>query len=188
MINKTQSFIKGYFKRYKKLDKFSARFKIVTFLIGLFIISIFYNLFKLMVFQSEIYQQKAASQQLKITVIPANRGTIYDINGEKLVQSAAAWIVELKPQTLSANYSDSEHEEICHTIAEILGVSYENVLKRSRMNSTSAMITKKADKDQKDKLNAYIYRDVYQYYETYKDDKGFNSTYGLSKYLNEKAA
>ena len=172
MINKTQSFIKGYFKRYKKLDKFSARFKIVTFLIGLFIISIFYNLFKLMVFQSEIYQQKAASQQLKITVIPANRGTIYDINGEKLVQSAAAWIVELKPQTLSANYSDSEHEEICHTIAEILGVSYENVLKRSRMNSTSAMITKKADKDQKDKLNAYIYRDVYQYYETVKDKDG----------------
>ena len=26
------------------------------------------------------------------------------------------------------------------------------------------------------------------YYETYKDDKGFNSTYGLSKYLNGNAA
>lgn len=172
MIKKIQSFITRYFRRYKGLDRFSARFTVVTLFIGIFVIAIIFNLFKLMVFEKDENQQRAASQQLKTVTLPAKRGTIFDKNGEKLVQSAAAWIVELNPKAMSANYSDAEHEEICHTISEILGVNYETVLKRSKMNSSTARLTKKADKDQKDKLNAYIFRDVFYGKVEEKDENG----------------
>lgn len=172
MVKKIQSFITRYFKRYKRLDKFSARFSVVTFFIALFVLAIFYNLFKLMVFEKDKNQQAAASQQLKTTTVPAYRGTIYDCNGNKLVQSAAAWIVVMDPKALSAYYSDAEHEEICHTISEIIDENYDTVLRRSRMNAGSVKIMKKADKDQKDKLNAYIYRDVYYYTKSVKDEQG----------------
>ena len=172
MINKIQSFITRYFTRYKSLDTFSARFAVVTFLIGAFVLAIFYNLFKLMVFEKDKNQQEAASQQLKTVNIPANRGTIYDANGEKLVQSASAWVLVIDPKAMRANYSDAEHEEICHTISEVLGVSYDTVLKRSRMNAVSVKIMKKLNKEQKDKMHAFIYRDVFYYKTEEKDEDG----------------
>ena len=168
MINVIQSFItkyigkiRGYFIRYKRLDRFSARFSWLTVVIAVCVLAIIGNLFNLMVFNGEKNQQAAASQQLKTTTIPANRGTIYDVNGNKLVQSAAAWVVSLEPKTLNAEYSAEELEAVCHTVSEILGMSYETVLSRSQYNSSIAKLTVKADKDQKDKLMAYIYRDAY---------------------------
>ena len=145
MIKKIQSFITGYFRRYKRLDRFSARFAILTAMIGLFVLALFFNLFKLMVFEREENQQRATSQQLKTTIIPANRGAIYDSTGEKLVQSAAAWVVVLDPKAIHEYYETVEQEEICHQIAEILGISYDTVLDRSNMNSSSAKIMTKAD-------------------------------------------
>ena len=53
-----------------------------------------------MVFEKDKNQQEAASQQLKTTIIPANRGSIFDITGDKLVESASAWIVKLAPKAL----------------------------------------------------------------------------------------
>ena len=168
MVNVIQSFItrysekcKAYFTRYKRLDRFSARFSWLTLVIGVCVFAIIANLFNLMVFNNEKNQQAAASQQLKTTTVPANRGTIFDVNGEKLVQSAAAWVVLLEPKVLNAEYTPAQREEICHTLSEILGISYETVLKRSQMNSNQAKLTVKADKEQKDKLVAYIYRDAY---------------------------
>ena len=161
MIKKTQSFITRYFRRYKRLDRFSARFSILTILIGIFVMGLILNLFRLMVFEKDKNQKEAASQQLKTTIIPANRGSIFDINGDKLVESASAWIVNLNPKALREHYDVVEQEEIYHKISEILGISYDTVLTRSKMNSNSVKLTTKADKEQKDRLNAYIYRDVY---------------------------
>ena len=141
-------------------------------MIGLFVLALFFNLFKLMVFEREENQQRATSQQLKTTIIPANRGAIYDSTGEKLVQSAAAWVVVLDPKAIHEYYETVEQEEICHQIAEILGISYDTVLDRSNMNSSSAKIMTKADKEQKDKLSAYIYRDVYVGKEEKKNKEG----------------
>ena len=172
MIKRIQSFITRYFRRYKRLDKFSARFTVLTALIGLFVMALFFNLFRLMVFEKDKNQQEAASQQLKTTTLPANRGTIFDKNGDPLVQSASAWVVMLEPKTMREHYSTSEHEEICHKIAEFTGMKYETVLERSQKNSNTVKLTKKADKEQKDKLNAYIYRDVYVTQVEVKDEEG----------------
>ena len=176
MIKKTQSFITRYLAKYKRLDRFSARFAVVTVLIGMFVAALFVNLFRLMVLDNEKYQQQAALQQLKTTVIPADRGTIYDINGNPLVESAAAWLVVLDPKELHKYYETAEQEEICHTISEILGMSYETVLSRSNMSSSSAKLTTKADKKQKDKLSAYIFRDVFIAKVEKKDKEGKTHT------------
>lgn len=181
LIKKIQSFITRYFERYKRLDRFSARFAVLTVLIGLFVLALFAVLFFRMVIFKDFYQQKAASQQLKTTTLPANRGTIYDKNGDKIVASAPAWVVVLEPKVLHANYSAAEQEKICQVIAEYLDVTYDSVLSRSMYNSTSVKLTKKAEKDQKDKLEAYIFRDVYvtkvekkdKEGKTYKEDKLF---------------
>ena len=161
MIKKIKTFFTRHYRRYKRLDRFSARFAILTVLIGLFVLALFINLFRLMVFQKDKNQQRATSQQLKITVIPANRGSIYDKNGETLVQSASAWVVNMEPKKLREYYNTTEREIICQKIAEILGVPFDTVLKRSQYNASTVKVMKKADKDQKDKLNSYIYRDVY---------------------------
>ena len=168
MVNKIQSFITRYFEKlrvhfmqYKRLDRFSARFGWLTLVIGICVLAIVVNLFNLMVLNNEENQQAAASQQLKTTTVPANRGTIFDSGGDKLVQSSAAWVVLLEPKTLNMEYSAEEQEKIYHTISEILGISYETVVKRSQRNSSQAKLTVKADKDQKDKLSAYIFRDAY---------------------------
>lgn len=172
MVKKIQSFITRYFRRYKGLDKFSSRFTIVSVMIGVFIVAIFLNLFHLMVADKDKNQQAAASQQLMTKSIPASRGSITDINGEKLVQSAVAWVVQMEPKVLSENYSAEEREEICRTLSEILGISYDTVLRRSYLNSNTVKLTVKADKDQKDKLTAYIYRDVYYRVVEKKDENG----------------
>ena len=43
-----------------------------------------YNLYKVQITQGDFYQQRAIAQQLRTTPITANRGTIYDRNGNTL--------------------------------------------------------------------------------------------------------
>ena len=172
MIKKTHSFITGYFSKYKGLDRFSFRFTVVSVMIGVFVAAIFLNLLNLMVINKDRNQQAAASQQLKTTSIAAGRGSIMDITGETLVESAAAWVVQMEPKVIGETYTAEEREEICRTIAEILDMDYETVLRRSNMNSNTVKLTVKAGKDQKDKLQAYIIRDVYYRVVEKKDKNG----------------
>ncbi len=49
---------------------------------------VIYNLFNIQIRQGDFYQQRAIAQQLRTTPITANRGTIYDRNGNTLAVSA----------------------------------------------------------------------------------------------------
>jgi Cell division protein FtsI/penicillin-binding protein 2 len=143
------------------LDRFSSGLALISGFMFCSILAIIINLANLMVVNNDKNQQAAASQQLRTKTISADRGTIMDINGQKLVQSAAAWVVYLEPGTLTENYSTDEREEICHILAEILDADYDFVLQRSYFNANPVKITIKADRKQKDKLDAYIFRDAY---------------------------
>ena len=55
------------------------------------------RLIKLQFVDGAYYQRKALSQQLKVTKITANRGTIYDRNLKPLAQSATVWDVSISP-------------------------------------------------------------------------------------------
>lgn len=149
--------VPGFFKKYKGLDHMSRNVTWLMVIIGILVAAIFCNLLKLMVLDNDEYQQAAVSQQLRTEKLAANRGTIYDANGEKLVQSAAAWVVYLYPGQIR----DEQREELCTKLSEVLNVEYDNVLSKSHSNYTSVKLTVKADKEQKDLLKAFIYRTCY---------------------------
>lgn len=47
--------------------------------------------------QHDMYSQMASNQQLRDTVVEAQRGTIYDANMNVLARSATVWTVALSP-------------------------------------------------------------------------------------------
>ena len=169
---KIVSFFKQSYRRYRSMDRFSSGLALISAFILFSVLAIIIRLAYLMVINNEKYQQAAVSQQLRTTTISADRGSIKDINGEILVQSAAAWVVYLEPGTLTERYSTSEREEICHVLSEILDAEYDVILKRSYMNASPVKLTIKADREQKDKLDAYIYRDAYVRTVKKKDENG----------------
>ncbi len=164
--NKTN--VPGFLKKYKGLDHMSRNVTWLMVIIGVLVAAIFYNLLKLMILDNDEYQQAAVSQQLKTETLSANRGTIYDANGEKLVQSAAAWVVYLYPNEIQ----DEQREELCTKLSEVLNVEYSSVLSKSQSNYTSVKLTVKADKEQKDLLQDFIYRTCYVRTVTKTDENG----------------
>ena len=55
------------------------------------------RLFYIQIVEMEEYQRQAAETQLAVTQIAANRGTIYDANGNKLAMSSTAWTICIAP-------------------------------------------------------------------------------------------
>ena len=55
----------------------------------------------LSVFGAEKYREKAENQQLSVTSVEANRGTIYDSNMNILAQSASVWLVYVNPSRVT---------------------------------------------------------------------------------------
>lgn len=69
-------------------------------------------IFKLSVTESKKWQELANSQQLKSTVVPASRGTIYDSNDQVLAQSATVYTVYCDQNMLWDDYLDKKDERI----------------------------------------------------------------------------
>ncbi len=69
-------------------------------------------IFKVSVTESKKWQELANSQQLKSTVVPASRGTIYDTNDQVLAQSATVYTVYCDPQMLWNDYLDKKDERL----------------------------------------------------------------------------
>ena len=55
------------------------------------------RLFYIQIIESEEYQRQAAETQLEVTEIAANRGAIFDANGNKLAMSTTAWTICVAP-------------------------------------------------------------------------------------------
>lgn len=156
-IKSDKNKISGFLKKHTGVDHMSKNVTWLLIVIFILVGAIFWNLLQLMVLNKDEYQQAAVSQQLKTETLAANRGTIYDANGEKLVQSAAAWVIYLYPGEIK----DEQREELCNKLHEVLGLDYDTVLAKSNSNYTSVKLTVKADKEQKDMLSAFIYRTCY---------------------------
>lgn len=163
-----KNMVAGFQKKYEGLDHMAKNVTWLKVMIFILVAAIFWNLLKLMVLDNDEYQQAAVSQQLKTETLTANRGTIYDANGEKLVQSAAAWVIYLYPGEIQ----DEQREELCQKLKEVMGLDYDNVLAKTYSNYTSVKLTVKADKEQKDMLQAFIYRTCYIRTVTLKDENG----------------
>ena len=99
------------------------------------------------------YTQKAYEQQTKERTVTAKRGTIYDATGTRiLAQSVSVNIVNANPK----NMETEKKEAIATKLAEILGISKDEILSKLVKDSSSETIASKIDNDKATKIEEYI--------------------------------
>lgn len=111
------------------------------------------RLFQLQVVQAEDLQKRAARQQMRVTSLSAQRGTIYDRNGEILAMSGTVWTVYLSPVDID---SEEERQLIAKGLSEILDVSEEFVLEKSQRNTYYEIIKKKIERPLADEVTKFV--------------------------------
>ncbi len=88
---------------------------IIFFVIcALFVVRMLY----LQVFDSESYKDSAAAKAYKTAVLPAQRGEIYDRNGEKLISNVISHNIEINRTTLASGASFEVLSELIDILAE----------------------------------------------------------------------
>jgi stage V sporulation protein D (sporulation-specific penicillin-binding protein) len=111
------------------------------------------RLYKIQIIDHDFYEQKAINQQTRDTMIPPNRGTIYDRSYKPLVISASVETVYLAPVYIE---SDEEARLIADGLSRILGLDYEEVLKKTgNRKSYYQVVIRKIEKDLADKVREF---------------------------------
>ena len=113
------------------------------------------RLYKLQIVDHDRYEQAALSQQVRKTVVTANRGTIYDRNGKILAMSASADNVFISPAEIVMY--DEDPTLIARGLSDILGVDYAEVLdKTSKTKSYYQTVAQRVEQDKADEVRAFI--------------------------------
>ena len=130
--------------------------------IGMFFL-LFFKLYSLQIIRHEDLQKKAVSQQTRSTVVTANRGTIYDRNGNTMAISATAETVFLSPLEMDRALRDTEHpvvwtkESVAAELGRILDINEATILKKmSRTNSQYEILKLRAEEEIADQVREYI--------------------------------
>lgn len=136
--------------------------------------------FNMQVFEYETYQQEVIDQITVENTIPAERGTIYDRNGNVIATNQTTWRVFISPVDIqSAMYStaieraiyrvrygeslevstlgDRQDTLIADGLSEILGVDRDMILKKTAMSGRrDETLKKNVDKETADAVRAFI--------------------------------
>lgn len=122
--------------------------------------SVLASLVRLQLVDGETLKSAAVSNQLNDTTITAQRGTIYDVNGKVLAQSATVWRVVLAPAQLKS-YAEKNQETVKDGVAtclsQTLGLSYDDVRATIDENPNSywQVMATKVETDIKDQILAF---------------------------------
>ncbi|WP_027339308.1 stage V sporulation protein D [Halonatronum saccharophilum] len=92
------------------------------------------------------YQSKALSQRLRELKVEPKRGIIYDRNGVALALSASADTVVAIPKEIQ------NPEKTASKLADILGMSEEEVYKRITRRAAASYVARKVDEDKAEKI------------------------------------
>lgn len=107
----------------------------------------------LTIVQGRELQEAAVDQMLGDTKVSAKRGSIYDKNGKVLAESASVWQVVLSP----VNFKSDEQRKVCaQGLAEILDLEYEDVYEKTQQNSYYAVVKRKVEAEERDKILEFI--------------------------------
>ncbi len=98
------------------------------------------------------YSELAISQQLRDTVVTAQRGTIYDSNMNELAKSATVYTIALSPKDIEVK----DRETIAAGLSEILGVDHDTILKKCEENNYYSIVQRKVDQPLVDAVRAFI--------------------------------
>ena len=136
----------------------------VVFIIMLAVmVYIAFTMYKVAVKESGKYQALANDQQFKTMTVAANRGTIYDANGQILAQSVTVYTVYVDPLTFQSQISEQLKKvsdgklspdktvdferEIVSALCSNLDVTEEEVREKLYKNNRYQVIAKDVDKD-----------------------------------------
>ncbi len=147
---------------------------------ALFACFLTFVVFRMQVFEYERYQQEVIDQITVENTVAAERGTIYDRNGNVLAANQTTWRVFISPVDIqSAMYSTAIERAICRVrygetlavsamgdrqdeliadgLSEILGVDREFILKKAAMNGRrDETLKKNVDKETADAVLAFV--------------------------------
>lgn len=102
--------------------------------------------------KGDYFKHLAQQQQLNDTVVPANRGTVYDRNMTVLAQSATAWKITINPSALK-DFPEPAKKIVFDTMSDILGIERETIVeKASRTGYNNLALANKVEKDIRDKV------------------------------------
>jgi stage V sporulation protein D (sporulation-specific penicillin-binding protein) len=124
----------------------------VTVLLFAFVLLIGRQLYTTAVVQSDMFRERANRQQLDGFVINANRGTIFDRNGNVLAKSSPVWNVILSPYDIRRN--EDEPEKIAKMLHDILGVEESRIIGlMDKPESRYEVIARRIGREQHDDIN-----------------------------------
>ena len=140
-----------------------------SFWLGLFIFAVFavlmFRILAIQVFDFDKYQNKVINQMTTESPVPADRGKIYDRNGNVLATNITTYRVFISPSgILSAQEeigetSKTQYAEIVsYGLAQTLGVNYEDVYKQATEYTKylDRTIKRKVDEETADKVRQFI--------------------------------
>ena len=134
---------------------FRSRALILFLVIALLFVTDIGRLFYIQVVKGEEYADKAQSQQLSDTEIEANRGTIYDSEGNILAQSATVWTVFLDP----SNITDDNRQTIVNYLASAFEYDDEQkqeLLEKSKADGKYQVVEKNVENRLKEEIAAFV--------------------------------
>lgn len=138
-------------------SKMRVRMRIVLIIfILLGFIAIISQLFMIQIVHGEMYQERAARQQTRSTLIGAKRGEIYDRNHNTLARSATVWNVCLSPADIDLDRLD----EIADGLAEILEINRTVITEAAQDRSKFYLIIKRrVDNEKRQEVLDFITRE-----------------------------
>ena len=154
-----QKKIRSLRKQIKKIQEAKSKnliaFRTTIFvfiLIGVgFIGFAFRKLFVYSFLMGDELKKKAYALQLNDTTVSAKRGTIYDVNGNTLAQSATVWQVVLTPNNFE---NDDQRIFVSKSLAEILSLDQNEIFQKTQGKNYYAVVKRKVETQEKDKVLA----------------------------------
>ncbi len=112
------------------------------------------RLYKIQIIDHDRYESLAIEQQVRGTTLTAERGTIYDRDGQILAMSASVETVYISPAEIKLYEEDVEL--IAANLSRILGVDYESIMeKASDTTSWYKTIALKVEQDVADQVRDF---------------------------------
>lgn len=101
---------------------------------------------------------KAIQQQTRDTPVEAERGIIYDTNGNELAVSVTCYTIWARPTDIKSAETKQESEDnvekVSKSLSKILGLEYDEVKEMITKEQSIVKIKKGVDKDTADKIRA----------------------------------
>ena len=130
--------------------KRKMKIELIIFCIGFLIISV--KLGYVQFIKGKEYSKKATEQLNNSRKVPANRGIIYDCNGEILANSSTVYTVNVNP----AKISEKDKEKVSRGLSEIFSLDFNETFEKVSKNVSIVNIVKKQPKELTDKLRNWM--------------------------------